>query len=197
MDTGCANFHFIVANSMTHVQCAERASLDRTQPETQQTETSLPPLHRPHPHRLHQMTVRPVMRTVPATRKYSVILTSHQTASPLQEDQGALPAQRGCVKLVTASQEGLTLEIIYSTSFFLSCWMDKVLLLWQVLKRQAWAVVTEDPALYLRDHYFEMPTGPGHSLRSLWQNFGNFQIFQRWKECLFFLIIIMRAIVLV
>lgn len=173
MDTRCTNFHFIVSNSMTRVQCAGRASLDRTQPETQRTGTSLPPLHRPHPHRLHQMPVHLVTRTVPATRKYSVIPASHQTASPHQEDPGALPAKRGCVELVTASQEGLRLEIIYSTSFFLSCWMGKMQLLLQFLKRQAWAVVTEDPALYLRDPYFEMQTGPGHSLRSLWQNSGN------------------------
>lgn len=96
MDTSCTNFHFIVANSMTRVQCAGRASLDRTQPETQQTETSLPPLHRPHPHRLHQMPVHPVMRTVPATRKYSVILTSHQTHLHIGKTQALFPAERLC-----------------------------------------------------------------------------------------------------
>lgn len=121
METSYTNLHLIVANSMTRVQYAGRASPERTQPETRQTGTSLPPLHRPHPHLLHRMPVPLVMRTVPATRKYSVILPTHQTASPRQEDPGALPPQRGCVELVTARQEGLRLEIIYSTSFFLSC----------------------------------------------------------------------------
>lgn len=143
MDTSSTNFHLlIVANSTTRVQCAGRASPDRTQPKTQQTGTSLLPLHRLHPHQLHQMPAHLAMRTVPATRKYS------PSSSPLsrqhlhiRKTQALFPTERLC-KVVSASQEGLKLEIIYSTSFFLSCCMDKTLLLlqsfWRGRHEQYW-----------------------------------------------------------